>query len=70
MSANNIVPDEAAHQIGVEICEAAGAGRPDHPALRRDIERAAFVALHSATFRALIATAAALRHMDVPDPKP
>lgn len=45
---------EKSAQIALEICRTVGAGSPSHPRLHQDIGKAAFCALHSETFRALV----------------
>jgi hypothetical protein len=52
----NGLTEEMARVIAQELCDHAEGGRPDHPRLLGDIDRALWVAQHSAAFRAFVAT--------------
>jgi hypothetical protein len=54
----NGLTEEMARVIAQELCDHAEGGRPDHPRLLGDIDRALWVAQHSAAFRAFVIAAA------------
>lgn len=54
MKGEALLQPNDALKICHELVVMAGVGRPDHPQLYLDVQRAAFVALHSPTFLELI----------------
>lgn len=62
MSAREIFTDPERMAIARELCRDRPGARPTHPKLKPEIERAAFCALQSPTFRKLVADMCAEGH--------